>query len=90
MRDDDLIDERPSYFGHIDRYCWFLVIPIWVVAIALGIMSIVVGIGFLVLGGLVLLVDAWINRPRPDMDYWEQEGGAFDAQERFADSFSRY
>lgn len=90
MRDDDYIDERPSYFGRIDPYCWFLVIPIWIVSIGLAIMSIVVGLGFAVLGGLVLLVDSWINRPRPDLDYWEEQGGTFSGRERFADEFSRY
>ena len=35
MRDDDYIDERPSYFGRIDPYCWFLVVPIWIVSIGL-------------------------------------------------------
>lgn len=88
--DDDLPDERNRYFGPLDPYVWFLVIPIWIAAIALAIMSLLVGVIFLAGGGAVLGFDSWLNRPRPELDYWEQEGAAFDGRKRFANTFSRY
>jgi len=88
--DDDLPHERNRYFGPLDPYVWFLVVPIWIAAVAVAIMSIVVGLILLAGGGAVLGIDSWLNRPRPDLDPWEREGAAFDGRERFADSFSRY
>jgi hypothetical protein len=88
--DDDLTDERNRYFGPLDPYVWFLVVPMWIVAAAVAIMSIAVGLIVLAAGGVVLAFDSWLNRPRPELDYWEREGAAFDGRERFANTFSRY
>ena len=88
--DDDLTDERNRYFGPLDPYVWFLVVPMWILAAAMVIMSIAVGLIILVAGGVVLAFDSWLNRPRPDLDHLERAGASFDGRERFASSFSRY
>ncbi len=57
-------DQKQQYFGRVDPFCLFAVVPIVIVAVIFFASDIaVLGVTLLVLAGLIVLFDSWANRP---------------------------
>lgn len=56
--------QKPQYFGRVDPFCLFAVVPMLIIAVLFVWADVAIaGVVLIILAILIVVVDSWANRP---------------------------